>query len=290
MVVCFDTSALNQLMDDLESDRLTAILLRDFDVWVTAINIIEIGKTTSPERREQLRAFEKRLAKKFEPLDMPNALAQRVCLAFHNQDKDITVTLGEANRQFWAAMSVPNSVDEQGRLALKQWVNALESAAARVGALVRPELDRIFAGNPAERPKTPKQLLRIYMGLRWMVRYGVTAEIYKRATGYVLPLSQLDSFLTAKPSIWPLLFGAEAYSFYYKIVWESGNGSRNRANKLDLWSAVYLPFCDVFVTHDTKKGGQLRALRLLNVFNSRRPRTHVVHWPKFREALSTRGA
>ena len=161
MVVCFDTSALNQLMDDPESGRLTAILLRDFDVWVTAINIIEIGKTTSPERREQLRAFEKRLAKKFEPLDMPNALAQCVCLAFHNRAKDIVLTLGEANRQLWAAMSVPNSVDEQGRLALKQWVNELESTAANVSALVRPELDRIFAGNPAERPKTPKQLLRI---------------------------------------------------------------------------------------------------------------------------------
>ncbi len=33
MVVCFDTSALNQLMDDPESDRLTAIFLRDFDVY-----------------------------------------------------------------------------------------------------------------------------------------------------------------------------------------------------------------------------------------------------------------
>jgi hypothetical protein len=41
MIVCFDTSALNQLMDDPEGDRLTAVLLRDFDVYITALNIIE---------------------------------------------------------------------------------------------------------------------------------------------------------------------------------------------------------------------------------------------------------
>jgi hypothetical protein len=56
---------------------------------------------------------------------------------------------------------------------------------------------------------------------------------------------------------------------------------------LDLWFAVYLPFCDVFVTHDKD---QYRALRFLNVFNSRRPHTRIWRWSKLRTILSQAGA
>jgi hypothetical protein len=289
MIVCFDTSALNQLMDDPDGNRLPSILLRDFDVYITALNIIEIGKTARPDRREQLRAFEKCLAKGFEPLDLPNQLVQRACLAFHNRAERIVVTLGEASRQLWVAMSEPHSVGDLERLELTRWADGLESSNAAANARLRPGLDPIFASDPAARPRTPKQLLRIYMRAGWLARYRVTAEIYKRATGHVLPLSQLDNFLTVQPSIWPLYLGAEAYSTYYGAVWERGVGPRNPAGMLDLWAAVYLPFCDVFVTHDTRRGGQFSALRLLNAFNSRRPRTHVVRWAKFRACLSRRG-
>jgi hypothetical protein len=190
----------------------------------------------------------------------------------------------------WVAMSEPHSVGDQERLELTQWVDGLESSTTNANTVLRPELDRIFASNPAARPRTPKQPLQIYMRAGWLTRYGITAEIYKRATGHVLPLSQLDNFLTARPSIWPLYLGAEMYSTYYGAVWARGSGPRNPANMLDLWAAVYLPFCNVFVTHDTRRGGQLSALRLLNAFNSRRPRTHVVCWSKFRESLSQRAA
>jgi hypothetical protein len=290
MIVCFDTSALNQLMDDPDGNRLTSILLRDFAVYITALNIVEIGKTARADRREQLRAFEKHLANGFEPLDLPNQLVQRACLAFHNRAEKIVVTLGEASRQLWVAMSEPHGVSDQERSELTLWANELESSNAAANRVLRPELESIFASDPAARPRTPKQLLWIYMLAGWPVRYRVTAEIYKRATGCILPLSQLDNFLTARPSIWPLYLGAEAYSIYYGAVWGKGLGPRNSAGMLDLWAAVYLPFCDVFVTHDTRRGGQFSALRLLNAFNSRRPRTHIVRWSKFRASLSGRGA
>lgn len=289
MIVCFDTSGINRLMDDPDRDRLTSVLLGNFTVYITALNIIEIGKTACPERREQLRAFEKRLAKKFEPLDLPNQLVQRACLAFHKGTDRIVVTIGEASRQLWGTMSAPHSVGDPERLELTRWADQLESSNAAANTVLRSELDRIFASNPAARPRTPKQLLRIYMSGGWLARYRVTAEIYKRATGRVLPLSQLDNFLNARPPIWPLYLAAEAYSIYYGAVWGRGLGPRNPAGMLDLWAAVYLPFCDVFVTHDTKKGGQLSALRLLNAFNSRRPRSHIVRWSAFRAFLSGKG-
>jgi hypothetical protein len=193
------------------------------------------------------------------------------------------VTLGEASRQLWVTMSEPHSVGDQECSELTRWAAGLERSNDSANTVLRPELDRIFASNPAARPRTPKQLLRIYMRAGWLARYGVTAEIYKRATGHVLSLHRLDNFLTVRPSIWPLYLGAEMYSTYYRVVREKRLGPRKYVGMLDLWAAVYLPFCDVFVTHDR---GQFSALRLLNAFNSRRPRTHVVRWSEFRASLS----
>jgi hypothetical protein len=294
MNVCFDTSGLNQLMDDPDSERLTSALLRDFTVYITAFNIVEIGKTTDPDRREQLRAFEQRLAGACAPLALPNQLVQRIYRAFHNRIKEIDLALGEEGRHLWWAMSEPYSVGEAERLELKQWVDDFVCPFAAANEALRPEINRLFAGYV--RPSTPKHHLRSYMEkqphtrfwrFKWLPLYGVTADIYKRATDCVLPLRRLEAFLTMQPPIWPLYLADVAYSIYCRAFWEKDHGPGNLAGMLDLWFAVYLPFCDVFVTHDKD---QYRALRFLNVFNSRRPHTRIWRWSKLRTILSQAGA
>jgi hypothetical protein len=49
---------------------------------------------------------------------------------------------------------------------------------------------------------------------------------------------------------------------------------------LDLWSATYLPICDVFVTRDKR---QRRALKILNKSNPR-PST-VLSYAQWRQSL-----
>jgi hypothetical protein len=44
---------------------------------------------------------------------------------------------------------------------------------------------------------------------------------------------------------------------------------KGKPGAADLWFAIFLPDCDVFVTHDK---GQRRALRFLNVLKPRRAR------------------
>lgn len=56
-----------------------------------------------------------------------------------------------------------------------------------------------------------------------------------------------------------------AYAIYQRAIRREGYGRKNPGH-LDLWSAVYLPSCNVFVTDDKP---QRRALRILNRANPR---------------------
>jgi len=68
--------------------------------------------------------------------------------------------------------------------------------------------------------------------------------------------------------------------------WAERHHRQNAVGLLDLWAAVYLAACDYFVTNDTRDGGQYNALRWLNQFNVRVPRTKVITWSSFRRRVT----
>ncbi len=284
--ICLDTSAINNLCDDPESGGLARVVVRDYDVYVSALNILEIAKTKDPVRREHLRAFVKTLGRDAEPLDLPNHLVRQVCRAFAGSRSRCTWSVTGDRRAFWVAMSEPHSLGETERTEAIEWTTNLESGNRTSNEEFREELEtNIFGAGRTPRPRSPAHLFRIYLAARWPLKYAIPSQVFKRETGRVLPLSKLDTLLDARPSIWPLYLMAYAFSVYYGAMWAAHLGPRNRVGLIDLLYSVYLPVCDVFVTHDTANGGQFGALRVLNSFNSRRPRTHILSWSQFRARL-----
>jgi hypothetical protein len=126
-VACFDTSTINNLLAHPEVDRLTDTLLQRYDIYITALNVAEIAKTTLPEKREQLRAFEKRLSKTFKPLDLPNQIVMKVTAAFGTGRGEIDLGVTEDRRGLWVAMSEPHSVGEPEREELRSCYLSLRS-------------------------------------------------------------------------------------------------------------------------------------------------------------------
>jgi hypothetical protein len=57
-----------------------------------------------------------------------------------------------------------------------------------------------------------------------------------------------------------------ACGIYQRAVKEQGYGHLKNPGHLDLWSAVYLPDCEYFITDDKR---QRRALKVLNKGNRR---------------------
>jgi hypothetical protein len=66
-----------------------------------------------------------------------------------------------------------------------------------------------------------------------------------------------------------------------RSIEREGFSAKRNAGAVDLGQAVYLTLCDRFVTDDY---AQYHALRILNVFNTKR-RTEVLKYDTFRRRL-----
>lgn len=289
MIVCFDTSAINQLADDPRCDDLLAKITDIADIYITALNVIEIAKTKDLSRREQLRTIAKTLAKNFEPLALPNELLESVARSFATRAPEITITIPSDQRELWFLFSQPNALLDGGREAIAHWTAANERLHGGPAGSLRLAVDQLFATEPLNRPRGPADVLRQLISGKWALHYSLPSQFYKLVTDRVLPLSKLDLFLQVGYGIWSVFLASAALSMYYAAVWVPSHGPRSTVGVLDLWSAVYLPLCDLFVTHDLKNGGQYEALRIANTLNRRRPRTRVLRWSEFKSFVARTG-
>jgi predicted nucleic acid-binding protein len=285
MIACFDTSVINQLADDPRRAELVATILSGMEVYISALNVIEIAKTTNVDRREKLRELAKTLAKNLEPLALPNELLESVARAFERRAPNIVITIPPDQHDLWFLFSQPNALLEGGREEITRWTIANEGLHGDPAAPLREKIDRLFAAEPTKRPRGPADLLRQLIAGNWELHYSFPSQFYKLATGRVLPLSRLEALLEAGSGIWSVYLASVALSVYYAAVWVPTHGLQSTVGVLDLWSAAYLPLCDTFVTHDLKNGGQYEALRIANTLNRRRPRTRVLRWTEFRARL-----
>ena len=106
--------------------------------------------------------------------------------------------------------------------------------------------------------------------------------MYKEFTGVDLPCEKVREFLSDIPH-WSLYLAGWAHAIYHRAIRDANYGTRLKPGTIDLWCAVYLPSCHIFVTDD---GPQRRALRLINVFNPRK--TRILSYKEFRKRLLIR--
>jgi hypothetical protein len=238
--LCLDTSAINNFFDDPRRDKLLALVLPGYNVYISALNLLEIAKTSSATRRENLRAFAKDLGRDYEPLELPNHLIRQVCRLFAANRTGCTFrwNVDEDRRAFWVAMSEADSLQDEERLEAIQWAKDLEDGNASSNAGLRAELEAKVFGPTVQRPRKPAELFRIYLNSGWSLKYHIPSQVYKIETGRVLPLSRLDALLEARPSIWPLYLMAYAFAAYYGAVWEKRIGPKNPAGIIDSFSTL----------------------------------------------------
>jgi uncharacterized protein with PIN domain len=285
MIVCFDTSAINHLANDPDCAKLAQRMATDVETYITALNVVEISKTANSNRRETLRKICEQLAANREPLALPNELLENVARAFQQKARSIMITIPADQRELWILLSRPDALLDGGREELERWTAANERLHAAPAAPLRASVAALFATAPHNRPNSPASVLRQLIAARCDLHYALPSQFYKLAIGHVLPLSRLDRFLQEARGIWSVFLASVAMSVYYAAIWIPDHGARNKVGVLDLWSAVYLPLCDVFVTNDLKNGGQYEALRVVNVLNGRKPRTKILRWHEFRGAV-----
>jgi len=273
MIYCFDTSALNELHDDVEAAAITAGRLATTEVRITALNVIETASTRDSVRRISLLQLQKRLAGNQRPLQIPNLLIRSLAIAYAGHLESGNLSIGSNEEGIWIALDSPECIDEDSRQELYNWSRTLENDFCETDQNARPHFQQLFTYEE-RRPRNAASLLRLYAKSSDFL-FEITADAYEQTTGAKLRKEELFSFFRTVPH-WPMFFLGWGYSVYSRAIQREKFGRKN-AGGIDLWCAAYLPCCDVFVTSDRP---QYKALRLINTFNERK--TEVLPYSRWR--------
>lgn len=278
MIYCFDTSAINRLLDDPERDPIIDATLSIGSFRVTAYNILEAAKTGDANRRSQLIDLMKRLTDGKRPLDRPNTILLTYAEAHAARAATVRVNADENLEGLWIALNQPGLLDQEAREEVLAWAAEWEDDFSEAVAGDREQFQSLFRKTPPERTKATASTLRAYLSKKDECR-SLISDVYERHTRKHLTDSEY-AVLVREP-VWPLYFLGYAYAVHQRGIQEQNYSRTRNAGAIDLGQAVYLTLCDRFVTDDR---AQYRGLRLLNVLNSKR-RTHVMRYDTFRRRL-----
>lgn len=233
----FDTSAWNDLVDDVESEAIVAALgSRAVIVFASVISAGEILKTRSADRRERLCSVMLKLHGDVALLERPMTLAAEAARAFFREERDFSLPRTGPGRSLLEFLNSPNTADTS---SIAAWLQNLDRNHERFLKEIRPELPD---------PKTlyySPELLHSEPFLKLLSTVPAAQEL-----GLSIP--QMAE-LTAQVDVWRALAGTMGY-----IITQSTSHSprtrqgRSRPGGPDMWQVVYLGVAEAFVSSDER--------------------------------------
>jgi hypothetical protein len=268
-----DTSAWNAFIDDQEQDSIIEILSAKV-VIPTALAISEVAAVPEHERRYALLRLIKKVGRDMRPLEMPNQLMIRACQGYAR--RDATLTLNDQG-EMWAALNDPSLIDDEAQRLAREFNQERENSFRHMNEHLRKDLQILFR-NGTNRPRSMSALIRHYNKNDDFI-YEIVNGIYERAVGKPLPRNELRPLLNSIPQ-WSMFLIGYVCAIYQRAVKEQGFSYKRNPGNLDLWSAIYLPSCDTFITNDTR---QRRALKIINKSNNHP--SQIISYSKWREYI-----
>ena len=248
-----DTSGINALADDPERTVILPGVLSAYLVGVTETAVSEIAANSDEARRIRLLGIVERLLKfgmcviPFHVIIESQAkayLANRDAYVWRSVNVRFPEAEGEVVRQ-----EIIHEVSEQTREALRQWDKDFRAIFSNA----KPAFQKLFEGRSGERPSLQAVTERL-LGEGGAHR-DIAVNLFERGTGTRLSQAEVQDFTERCLPFKALLV---ALCQYDRCIRDERQESLGKAGRLDMFSAVYLPYCKVFVTNDD---GQCKALR-----------------------------
>ena len=275
----FDTSAVNAAhKDPLGPTGVLRALGTGSEIFVSSLNIVEVGSTADPRVRVDLMDTLKTLANGVRPAIFPNDALKRSLDTIVANKREMDWSISMAEDGLWVALQQPelmadqNAVDELREYKQEQedwWRSMHEGARPRLQTIAEQEGD-IFG--------SPLRLVRYYGN-----HDAFIADLFDDLLGSIgYPQFQGKAKrLLQEVEPWTFYFGAMAYGSYSRAVQQSNYGHKKNPGGLDSQQAVYLACCDTFVTRDYAQRGMLKGLR---IFGQRLRK--VISYEAFRASLT----
>jgi hypothetical protein len=276
----FDTTGINRFAEDRKSaDPLIAGLTSGYIVRVTATNVEESIATENPEKRNRLLEVCKELIK---------GVGGEIIRPFHWITEELIEHFEKNGTVNWQAISLRLPAYER-EIVLREVIDDEMSAQERVHAAnvkatfetvftdARPHFEELFRTGRDSRPSSVADLVSRLQGpggAFWNFGQGLYERVAKRRADE----GTIRRFVAECPPFHALLLAICVAQ--YDLAIREEDGTKPSSHRNDLFMAVYLPYCDEFVSDD--RGQQIR---LREVVSLCKLTTRVRWYREFRDSF-----
>src|SRR6266436_3998255 len=245
----FDTSGVNALADSPDCAALLAGIRSGYFTRLTFPSVAEPLATSDPVRRNRL-------------FDVLNALQLNgECVEAHNWILTELVQKHAKNTGVkWDSLDIRfaqceieiarQEYSENESKDERKFAMETEEQFTKAFAETRPRLEAVF-DEGTERPTSADELLMHLNGVGgafWIM----AANLYERAAGIRPTEERIRAFAEECPPFFALLLGLVHAQFEWSII-EKPIKKNKRIGKTDLFCAIYLPYCDLYITDDDEQ-------------------------------------
>ncbi len=262
-IVTFDTSTHSLLCKRETSEEQLATIRAKRYVQVAGLAFEEMFSTENESLRRALLGVAARLTEgeHSNTLMPPHELIKTHILAHYENPRtydwgqqDVSASSYHdelRNRAFVGDSEFSTEQREQHRDLQRQFQTNLTS--------LRSQYDEVFTEREVPRPRTFSESLRDMQSRPQRFDISLAKKLYDEVAGTNLSRYRLDEFISLCKPLRAFL-NAHHMGRYDRALRDKHHGERFRAGRNDLYMAVYLPYCDEFVT-DEKHGEQAKCLR-----------------------------
>ncbi|MCU1326930.1 MAG: hypothetical protein JWN34_2300 [Bryobacterales bacterium] len=250
----FDTSAINALAKDPDCHAITCSLRVAYHIGITETVIAEVAAYADPDKRNLLLNVIERLLKFGMCVNPYQFIIEQQARAYQlnptNFDwQKVGVRFIEAEREA-VVREIIASVSDETRESLRQW----NKDYGAIFAAAKPAFQALFNSGNGVRPSL-QDVAATLLGTGG-AHLAIGASLMERATGTRPSEPEARDFMERCPPFKSLL-AALCFSQYDRCIRAERAPSLGKAGRVDMFSAVYLAYCRVFVTEDK---GQWKAL------------------------------
>jgi hypothetical protein len=277
-ILALDTSAINRLADDPSCEALIKGLTAGFSVRLTFTSINEVAQTSGAERRGRLVEVCKQLLTSGDCLLPVGELLQKLVRAFDTDTATfewckVDVRLDEAVEAAVRSAAISDDLSEAAREEAGPMKQLFESMLRNT----KPAFDKVRAANPSARPESVGELIgELQRGGQY---WKMARSLYDHIAGRAADEGTVGKF-EAACAPFQCLMGALCAALYDRNVRLPNTPGSLKAGWADTFMAVYLPYCDQFVTADDRQLACYRQVAQLYV-----PGLSVRSWCDLRGAL-----
>lgn len=252
----FDTSALNKLAADVDWAAIIKAWELLYHIGITETAISEIIATEDETHRKALLDVVKRLLAHGNCIMPFNWIIEEQTKAYQSDSagydwKRLNVRVTAAEHEV-ARQEFMHDMSEQTRREMKEW----DKQYLNIFRNAKPAFQSLFVSSKT-RPSV-REVTEKLMG-EGGAHLEIGAGLFERATGTRPTQPQMKEFIERCPPFRALLV-ALCFSQYDRCIREERQQSLGKAGRNDMFSAVYLAYCKVFVTNDDGQGKAMKVV------------------------------